>query len=152
MLSAVCVDIKLPLGACHPPIHWIFIFSPFRLKYILVSLRLLEQGKSNSGGSPPLPDPRLTLHTYSPPLASASSQGALPTLLPLHVCAACGAQLCLPFFCQYTGWNLIPTPAIVENVFVASPLCGGCREPWVQDCPPLFCWPSLEKQDVEMSR
>lgn len=57
---------------------------------------------------------------------------------PAPTCLCCLWSPALPAFLLWvhSGWNLTPTPVIMENVFVASPLCGGCREPWAQDSPP----------------
>lgn len=125
-----------------------YLFS-LQIKIHIGLVTILEQGKTNIGGSPTPARPLVDFYISTlllwpqPCLLPVSSQGALPSLLPLHVCAACGAQLCLPFFLRaYSGWNLIPTPAIMENVFVTSPLCGGAagsHSHVVAPPTPLFC-------------
>lgn len=71
---------------------------------------------------------------------------ALPTLLP-HACLCSWGKLSLAFLLLlHSEWNLTPTPAIPENVFVACPIVlGASGSQWTQSCPPFGC-PSLEEQ------
>ena len=109
-------------------------------------LIILEQGKTNTLVSPLPTMPihmlntafgeRYRLTNTSCPLSSlglslacllSSPKG--PCHSPAPTCLCCLWSPALPAFLLpvHSGWNLTPTPAIVENVFVASLLCGGLQ-------------------------
>lgn len=137
-----------------PPSHSLesYLFS-LQINICNGIIMIPEQGKTDTLlGPPPLPRPafrkecqltntlRATL-LLEPQLSlpPVFSQVALPTVLPLHVCSLWSPAL--PAFSSAgTLWVEPDTNTChQENVFVTSPLCGGCREPWAQSLlPPTF--------------
>ena len=141
-----------------PPSHsWDFCLFSLQIKIHTGLIAMLEQGKTAFGGSPPpakpLVDfyiPALLLLWPQPCLLPVSSRGALPTLLPLHVLLPVEpSSACLSS--ASTLWVESDTNTCHRGKCL-------CHLPFVWGAAgshghrAFFCWPSLEKQDVEMSR
>lgn len=137
-------------------IHWIFIFSLFRLKHRAVSL-YLSKVRLTLWCPPPTSTPMHTLNpafregyrltNTSGPLSSLGLSLACllpspkgPCHSPAPTCLCCLWSPAMPAFLLlvHSGQNLTPTPAMVENVFVASLLCGGLQGAMGTGPPPPF--------------